>query len=92
MPTCCFDQQAQRLVAHARRGPRAVGNVHRIHADRLQKLRAFDSRLAASMPLGRNDLHHGDELAVGDFAAQLASARPTAAASTGLAYGRGGSL
>ncbi len=35
-------QKTERLVAHARRGARAVGNIDAVHADRLQEARAFD--------------------------------------------------
>ena len=46
-----------------------------IDADRLQKLRAFDF-LGSVDPLGRNDLDHGDELAIGDLAAQSRALLP----------------
>ena len=39
-------QQAQRLIAHAGRGARTVGDIDRIHADRLQELRAFQFAFA----------------------------------------------
>jgi len=60
-------QQAERLIAHARRGARAVRDIDAVHANRFQEARAFD--LTASIGTSRrNNLHHGDELAVGDLA------------------------
>ncbi len=63
-------QQRQRLVAHARRGPRAVRNIDRVHAHRFQETRAFNF-LADIGSLGRDNLHHGHEFAGGDLRAQL---------------------
>ncbi len=46
-----LDQKRKRLIAHARRSPRAVGDIYRVHAHRFQKARAFDL-FATSMPFG----------------------------------------
>ena len=63
-PHLLLDEQRKRLIAHARRSPRTIGDVDAINAHRLQVTSAFDL-LAGVNALGRNDLHHGDELAVG---------------------------
>ena len=47
-----LDQDGQRLVAHARRGPRGVGNVDGVHADGLQEARAFEFLGARRCPWG----------------------------------------
>src|SRR5208283_1821599 len=69
-PDLLLHQQAKRLVAHAGRGARAVRNVDAIHANRFQKFRSLDLPGRIGAP-GWNDLHHGDELAVGDLAPHL---------------------
>ena len=50
MPDFALHQQRQRLVAHARRSPRAIGNVDRIHAHRLQKARTLDFLCGCRFP------------------------------------------
>src|SRR5271166_6344135 len=63
-------QEAKRLVAHARRGAWAVWNVNAIHTNRFEEARSFD--FAGGLgPSRRHDLHHGDELALGNLAPQL---------------------
>jgi hypothetical protein len=70
----CFllHQQRQCLIAHARRSPRTIRDVHRIHAHRFQKSRTFQLLRDVSS-LRRNYLHHGDELAPGKLCPQRRS-------------------
>jgi len=56
-PDRLLHEQRKRLVAHARRRPRAVGNVHRVHAHRLDEPRALDFFLDVDA-LGRHNLDH----------------------------------
>ena len=57
-----LNEQRKRLVAHARRRPRTVRDVDRVHAHRFQKPRPFNL-LQNVDPLWRDNLDHGDKLA-----------------------------
>ena len=68
-PDRLLHQQRQSLVAHARGRPRAVGNIHRIHAYGFNKLRAVELLLNIDA-LRRHDLNHGDKLTGRNLGAQ----------------------
>ena len=60
-----LDLDAQALRAHARAGPRRVGDVDGVDAQAMQQPRALDL-FGAVDALGRNNLHQRAELAGGD--------------------------